>query len=273
MKFVPLFFCLFLASCATKSPNLLNVKYKRVKLEQESYEKPQFFYAELSETRRSRSIASVSEDSLNDKEAYFLGMYKQKLKMEKILGIAQSNKNYCPAFHNHLLTYGKQLHKDSQKFSLVKDWKALAASSQVLSNPMLALPVNGEKDLYTYIKEESFVDAETVQETFRNYYKITKNEIRDLCETGSSEGYFVFRNYSQYYSTDNSFNQTEKALAALLKVTPVTNYYLLDSIKIGGTKGPDYFETQMFKKLNAQWFRGYVDRLKHSSKNISYIKE
>ncbi|MBC77470.1 MAG: hypothetical protein CME64_15815 [Halobacteriovoraceae bacterium] len=273
MKSVSLLFCLVLASCASKAPNMLESKFKRVVFEQDSYEKPQFFYAELSNIRASRSIASVAENSLSNKEAYFLGMYKQKIKMEKVLGLSQSNKNYCPAFHNHLLNYKKKLKAASESFSLSKDWKSLADSAQVLSNPMLALPVDSETDLLTYIREESYVDTETVRETFENYYKITKKEVKDLCETGASEGYFVFRNYSKYYSSDRSFNRSEDALKALLKVTPVTNYYLLDSIKVGGASGPDYFERQMFNKLNAQWFKGYVDRLKQPNKNISYIKD
>ncbi|MCO4752942.1 MAG: hypothetical protein KC478_00600 [Bacteriovoracaceae bacterium] len=274
MKFLSISFCFLMMSCATKAPYELGAKFSKVEIDQKSYVKPEFYYSKFKAPMASRSIASMEENELTNKEAYFLGMWRQKIKMEKVLGLTQKSKNYCPAFHNHLLKYEKELGATSQRYSLGKDWMKLASKEHVVANPVLALPVDSKRDLFTFIHEESFVDTDTVKEAFENYYKITKNELKELCETGASEGYFVFANYAKYYSTDNSFNRSEQALQALLKVTPVTNFYLLDSIKVGGVSGPDYFESQMLKKLKAGWFGHYVDDLNQVSKNkVSYIKE
>lgn len=220
---------------------------------------PSFFYTQfrpsLGSSRAPASVATPSE--LSNKETYFLGMWEQKIKMEKILG--KSSRSICPAFHNLLISAQNDIsEKDFDSSSaLKKDWQEALRSGDIISNPVLTLPVDGGSDVYTMYRNGESVEQDSITRAFEGFYKNTQREVQELCDTGTSPGYYVFENMVNFYSKDKSFMSGPKVVSSLLKVEPVANFYVLKTIL---KSAPGKYESMALHKLNAKWFDGYIEK-------------
>lgn len=248
-------------------------KLKRLSGDEDS--SPSFFYTDYKPSRASRSIASVESSDIGEKEAYFLGLWEQKKEMEKLLsseveGFAQKisqQKDICPAFHHTLLSAKKQL-KFNPQHSPQKNWLGEHWNSQswerifnersFVANPVLALETENGADIYSLYNENGNVEREDVHEAFHMFYQQTQEEIKQLCDTGSSDDFYVFTNMVKFYSGQDFF-ASGQALEALLKLTPVSNYYVLQSLRSPKNyKAHGFYEKHLLKKLNALWFNHYL---------------
>ena len=263
--------CAFGASCAgTSVKEMADSRYKRMERGEGNADKPAFFYVSYKPTtgRAPASAVEAKETKSSPKEAYFLGLWEQKNKMEAMLG--KPSQTICPAFHQTLLDRKKELSQNGD-YSLEQDWSSLVKGEKVLSNPVLALPTESGLDLYTAIKSEEHFEKEWVVEAFEGFYQRTASEVEELCQTGSSEGYFVFANMVRYYSTDRGFMRSEKALKALLKLSPVANAYVLQSLRKdrrpASVKGLGPLESQVLNHLKVSWFQQYLDTLYEVEEN------
>lgn len=260
--FLPFILCALAVSCS--SANLAsNSKYKRVEIAQKDYVRPAFFYTDFKrDVAASRGPASVDPVEKDSKEVYFLGLWQQKIQMEKLLSISPKA-GACPAFHHTLLQSESKLKASARSHTLKKDWKGVVSKEQLVSNPVLALPVDEDRDVYSLYKSEyrseEDLDQEVVQEAFSKFYGQTRDEVRELCETGASDGYFVYANMVEYYSKNETFMLSQKGLQALLKLAPIANYYVLQSLRADRySAGPAFFEGQVLRDLNALWFQHYL---------------
>lgn len=265
--------CALGASCAgTNVKEVADSRYKRMDRGEGDTDKPAFFYVSYKPTA-GRAPASVAQEVAQEtksspKEAYFLGLWEQKNKMEAML--AKPSQTICPAFHQTLLDRKNELSQHAD-YSLEQDWSSLVKGEKVLSNPVLALQTESGLDLYTAIKSEERFEKEWVVEAFEGFYQRTASEVEELCQTGSSEGYFVFANMVRYYSTDRGFMRSEKALKALLKLSPVANAYVLQSLRKdrrpASVKGLEPLESQVLNHLKVSWFQQYLDTLYEVEEN------
>lgn len=248
--------------CATSSDALKSIKGTRIS--SHTNDQPNFYYLKYRPQMASRAPASFEQEKFSNKEVYFLGLWQQKKKMENLLG--KVSNNVCPAFHNLLLETEDDRSIQSSNISLNRNWNKIFESQNPIANPVMVLRSSGGDDLISVYRSNGSIQSDEVVEALEEFYENSQSEVEQLCDTGSSEGYYVFQNMVEYYSNP-SFMKSEKALKALLKITPVANYYVLKSLaSSNGFVKADKFESLALKKLNASWFNNYLEKA-YSSEN------
>ncbi len=228
---------------------------ERVKISQKKYVKPQFYIKKYKPTKAKRSIASVGEDiNLSNKKVYFLSLWKQYKQFNTITGVSEPIK-FCPQFHDDLLTFKDQL-KVKRKSQFNIDFKDVVLNSSTISSyPVLALPYKGT-DLYSYLKVKNWNDSkEHAIAAVDQHRKKLKSEINTMCDYGNSNDYYIFENMISYYRSNEGFIYSYKALPSALKVAPVSNIFLLNSMNQASLS---VFESNLLSKMNIPWFKNYL---------------
>ncbi len=246
-----------LASCGSYQLSSID-GVERVKINQDSYSKPQFYVKKFKPTKASRSIASVDTGlSLSNKKAYFLSLYKQYEQFNQITNV-EDKINSCPQFHNDLLTYesdlsGENISKINLDFSEV-----LIDKTAVTSYPVLSLPYEGT-DLYSYIQHNKAwsQSKQIALSALKSYTKGIKREIETMCEFGNSNDYYIYENMISYYRNNQDFIYSYQALPSVLKVSPVANIFLLESLKTT-PQSISVFESKLMTQMNIPWFKNYL---------------
>lgn len=274
-----LFLILLLASCSSaKFENLAqNSRYNRMGIKQTSYTKPDFFIPSniqnLSVTKiSSRSIASVVENapnytSLSNKEVYFLALYEQYNAFRNYT-LKNDSVQSCPAFHQTLIKQerAKKLSSKSSDLKINRD--------KAIYNPVLALPYEGV-DLFSYFNSKGWNQSQDhVQNALSDFSENQFKEIKQLCETGSSDQYFVFENLISYHQTNTDFGKNRESLAALLKVPVFANLLILDNIDRNAyDKGYTAFTNEAMGRVNSLWLKDYLKQLANSrQENLAEYK-
>lgn len=260
------------------SPELANIE--RVDIDQESYEKPQFYLDDFKFSQNSRSIASAhpidrveTMNKLSNRELYFLTYYKQYKTIGKILNI-ENEMNSCPSFHNVMLSNKKEIGRINNIYSTDLDLQSIKGRLEsVTKYPILAMPYSGSTDLFSVLVKNDFNQTAThVREALEHYYISQKKEIETLCDQGVSPGYYIFENLVSYFRNDKSFHKTKDGLKALLKVPVISNMIILDNLV---TKDEDYFssssselEFKLMKRSRVSWFQEYRENLRLKRKEV-----
>jgi len=227
--------------------------HQRVSYLEEDELRPKFYYKKRSPQRSPASFKDkFVAPSSSIRSVYFQAMWSQKKDIEKILG--KSSDNYCPAFHHQVLGFKENT---NSYFSISEMTRMINNNQNPLTYPVLALPYSGS-DLYSHQRSEELT-SEEVTEALDEFYKLTKMEINDLCETGVSQGYFMTKNLADYYTTDPKFKKSNKYIEAMLKTPFVANMYVLNSFKkskIGLSN-----TNELLYHLDANWFVSYLDTM------------
>lgn len=253
MKYLVSLSFLLITSCASIMPVKQN--YKQVSYI-ESPEGTVFFYEKgikPSEYRRSRAIASVqSEVSYTDnKEVYFKALWQQSLTLSKYLGV--EHQSVCPAFHQSVVN--EQLSAQS----LVS--KVKVNSSDPVLYPYLAIK-DGRKALYMEGNIEN-----KLNDYILSHYKTVNQEVKELCNTGVSDNFFVFENTIRYFASKGKMQKVDYLLNSYLKIPVFANVYLLDSLKSKG-QHLSQADRRVLQKLDVEWFEGYLYKLRQRRENI-----
>ncbi len=259
---------ILIASCASENHLIKVSGVERINIEQEEYRKPQFYLNDINEIKRSRSIASVVEDTadtdLSNRQLYFLTLTQQQMYMAKILG-KDVAKNSCPAFHNTILNYEEYMQYEINHVNLSVDFSLVKQDGKnIVLYPVLALPYSQKEDLYTKLVEVNWKEGQKYLEvSLNNLFNATEDEISELCDTGVSEGYYLYENIVTYFKRDNSFYRTKDGLTALLKVPTLANMLVLDNLF-----KPDYhfvkrniFDYWLLKRSNSLWIKDYLQNI------------
>jgi hypothetical protein len=264
---------LALTSCSSSKSLLEIVGIERMEIDQESYEKPEFFIGEYN-VKKGRSIASVKitnkpglvvDESLSNRQLYFLSSFSQYKTMRNILKKEDAVAS-CPSFHNLLLKY-EEVESDSHKnYSLDLDFEQVKENQRNLTYfPILAVPYSESKDLYSVLVDNKWKDsAYHVETALNHYFKTSESEIVELCDKGVSPGYYVYENLVTYFKKDQKFHRTRDGLKALLKVPVLANMVILDNLnrKDYHFKEIKVFDKWLLTRTNADWFEHFLKNLK-----------
>lgn len=241
---------------------------------------------------KATSVESVqsNEATLSNKKLYFLTLFGQYESMNKYASEFDAPKvSVCPHFHNSLLEHNdrkpagfssrlpakntKQFVYDSAKFN---------DAEYVSSHPELSLPLAKNeitpKVIDIFRSEGSKLNDSKMNELVRTALDIhlskTYAEIRELCEYGVSDNYYIYENMITHIKNSN-FAPAEKNMNTLLKTTVFSNIALVTAVEkiqpqamrsiASVEKKKDVsvpYSNELMTRLNVEWAREYFDHLR-----------
>ena len=258
------FTLLGMVSCSTNQ--ILEIDgLERVKLSQESYEKPQFFVKRYKPTKQARTIASVDDSNrLNDlpaKNIYFFSLLQEYRAFKSLIGNGESLKA-CPQFHHEMVTQNSYNPENKNFYKLDTNFETVKLDPKNLVHfPVLSLPYKGV-DLYSYMENKGQWESaytHTVQ-AIKEHNQKNFEELQTLCDKGVSPGYYIYENMISYYTNNEDFQKSYDALPSILKVNTVSNMLILDSMVKPQYKSEHLvgYKSALLEQLKVGWFKNYL---------------
>jgi hypothetical protein len=238
------------------------------------------------------SVESVQSDeaTLSNKKLYFLTLFGQYDSMNKYASEFDApSVNVCPHFHNSLLEHNdrkpagfssKVPTKNTKRF--VYDSSKFNDAEYVSNHPELSLPLSKNevtpKVIDIFRSEGSKLNDSKMNELVRTALDIhlskTYGEIRELCEFGVSDNYYIYENMITHIKNSN-FAPAEKNMNTLLKTTVFSNIALVTALEkiqpqamrsiASVEKKKDVsapYSNELMTRLNVEWAREYFDHLR-----------
>jgi hypothetical protein len=249
-----------------------------------------------SNVKKGRGPASASdkietdkgmESNTTNKKLYFLSLYTQyenlKSYSTEFVGPSVS---ICPNFHTSLLRHYEVTPVKNattvgdKKFTY--DTKKFSDEAYVASNPELLLPLSKEEATPKVIdiirgSKESFTDFainEMVHKALDIHLAKTYSEIRELCEYGVSDNYYIYENLITHIK-NNKFEADSSNMNTLLKTTVFSNVALMTSLEkqvkarthttgrsiasVDGSEKRGPYIGEIMARLNVTWANQYFD--------------
>ena len=233
------------------------------------------------------------EQALSNKKLYFLTLFGQYESMKKYSQQFDApSVNICPQFHTSLLehknrkpsgTLGSVSYKDNKKFSY--DVSRLQDKDYVADRPELSLPMASDEvtprvvDIFRSegAKMNDTKMNEMVHKAIDIHLSKTYAEIRELCEFGVSDNYYIYENLITHIK-NSDFRATDKNMNTLLKTTIFSNISLVTSLdRIQATpmrsiasvepkskESSAPYANEVMSRLSVEWAKEYFDHLKSS---------
>jgi hypothetical protein len=249
--------------------------------------------------KTARFPASAPENPNLDKDSKEANPTNKKLYFLTLLSEYESLKNYsqefagpsvsiCPNFHTSLLRHIDKFANSPKSSPLGKkfsyDSKKYTDEMYVAGRPELLLPLSKDgvsPKVIDVIKSTSepmsdFAINELVHKALDIHLAKTYSEIRELCEYGVSDNYYIYENLITHIK-NNKFEADNKNMNTLLKTTIFSNIALMNSIDKQSVsasgrsiasitkdqKIPTY-ATEVMARLNVTWANQYFDYIKAS---------
>ncbi len=243
-----------------------------------------FAFSNTKNIKRAPASVATTESSITNKKLYFLSLYTQ---YESLKGITNnpnaSDVSICPAFHTGLVTYKEKNPKTDHFFEKKYSYnKALMSDEKyVSSHPELYLPVSKEGttprviDVINSMKDGATDSAitEVMQNAINIHLSKTYTELRELCDFGSSNNYYIYENLTTHVK-NNKFSATTDNMNILLKTTIFSNRALLTSLSkdkpiqigrsIASEKRPFPYSDEVIARLNVPWANDYFKFIKET---------
>lgn len=230
------------------------------------------------------------EINLSNKKLYFLSLYGQYETLNKYTETYKGPKvNICPSFHTSLLEHNDKKgtivevnESKKRSRSYTYDMNKLDDPHYVASNPELLLPVVKDEvnpKVIDKFRSEGkslspFKMNEIVQSALDIHLAKTYSEIRQLCEFGVSDNYYIYENLITHIKS-NSFLPAEKNLNTLLKTTLFSNLAIVTSIQknqkeisrsiasveSNNSKKKSPYSSEVMTRLNVEWAQEYYEYL------------
>lgn len=230
------------------------------------------------------------EVNYTNKKLYFLTLLGQYEGMKKYSAQFDAPAiNICPHFHTSLLqhkdakattfsatvktfnnkkfTYDKARLKDEQY--VARHPELLLPLSQNETTPRVVDIMRSEAEL-TEIKMNDFVHRALDIHLSKTY-----TEIRELCEYGVSDNYYIYENLITHIKSSD-FKAVDSNLNTLLKTTVFSNIALVTSLEknvpaparsiasIKETGTSSTYANEMMARLNVEWAKEYFEDIKTS---------
>ena len=287
ISYLCLFICLnMVVSCSSyRPPESIDEKMKRFNTNYKTSNRvPQIMVQPL--LLQGRSPASIpslktlqknnKRFNISNKRLYFIGLFEQYQQISQFSEEESPKINSCPHFHSNLI--------DNQTAKKNNQWKitegiVLAEKvkiyRQALNNPSLFpelhLPLDEQNlhpTVYDYFKNNSKEDdlPGLIQNAIEIHLKKTYNEINELCQTGSSENYYIYENLTSI-GKKSKFKRSKQSLQTLLKTTIFSNMALNASLRAVSKNHQQTdlsftnYEAEIIKRLDSQWVAVYLSNM------------
>lgn len=198
--------------------------------------------ASAAEAEPARSSVELESNPTN-KKLYFLSLYTQyetlKNYSTEFVGPAVS---ICPNFHTSLLRHNEKTPAKTTSAAGVKkfsyDLTKLTDEAYVAGNPELLLPLSKDETTPRVIDVirgtkgtvTDFAVNEMVHKALDIHLSKTYSEIRELCEYGVSDNYYIYENLITHIK-NNKFEADNSNMNTLLKTTVFSNQALMASLE------------------------------------------
>jgi hypothetical protein len=234
--------------------------------------------------------SSSEEATISNKKLYFLTLFGQYENMKKYSQEFESPSiNICPHFHTSLLehksrkptvTFSNTNSKDSKTF--VYDAKRFNDKEYVASRPELSLPLSKDevapKVIDIFRSEVTTINDSKMNAIVHKAIDIhlanTYSEVRELCEFGASNNYYIYENLITHIK-NSDFKPVTKNMNTLLKTTIFSNIALVTSLdkiqatpmrsiaSVVTTKGNSTpYANEVMARLSVEWAKEYFDHIK-----------
>tara|TARA_Y100000768_G_scaffold342350_1_gene287369 strand:- start:2891 stop:3742 length:852 start_codon:yes stop_codon:yes gene_type:complete len=214
-----------------------------------------------------RAPASIKQSTpeLSNRQIYFLSFYRQFLKLEQSLGMQAKTAN-CPSFHQVILEYKEKLEAPFDSSVTEQDYRSVRTDMNNLGfYPVLALKSDNSEPLWRDVKARDWKDDNSgmLKQALHAHHADMQNELKQLCESGVSAGYYVYENLVTYFKEYKEFHYSKAGLKALLKVPTLANMVMLDNLSSNSyyLNQENHFDTWLLQRANTQWFSQYRDHL------------
>lgn len=231
------------------------------------------------------------EGNPTNKKLYFLTLFSQYETLKNYSAdYAGPSVSICPNFHTSLLRHNEKMagktsstNYQSKKFSY--DSSKYKDESYVAAHPELLLPLSKDEvtpkvvDVIRSSKETmtDFAINELVHKALDIHLAKTYSEIRELCEYGVSDNYYIYENLITHIK-NNKFEADSGNMNTLLKTTLFSNVALVTSLdkqtktttsgrSIASISGDDKktpYVGEVMARLNVTWANQYFDYIKES---------
>lgn len=210
---------------------------------------------------------------LTNKRVYFLTLLSQYNDFRPFATYAAPTLAICPHFHTNVVNFNESHQKSFEK----RSWPLHAGTENSYQDeswakkyPEFYLPVTKESveprvlDLLkkSPSKERS---QELISLAVDTHVSKIYDELKELCEYGSSDNYFTFENLTSHIKgSGKPFPPGEESLNTLLKTTLFTNKMLIDSLKRAvpekGSRAPASMEEaryidEVIVRLGVDWIK------------------
>lgn len=242
-----------------------------------------------------RSIASTSAvperdlDEVNNKKVYFLTLLGQYKRLKNVLSNQSEDFKVCPFFHNSLVRqkeYLSTIDNSQASFNRNNYVKAMYTPSTLPLYPELSLPINKKQNVYQYtsqfnnsIRNNNLIEG-FVKVALEEHAQKNKKELEELCESGSSDNYYLFENLLTHFSETQNFKSTLGSLKAVLKIPVFANLLLLRSVdsdyvfyaksqfdqvrRISGKYS--IFEEELLARIKMSWMKLYIEKVNEDTR-------
>lgn len=223
-----------------------------------------------------------------NKKLYFLTLFSEYESLKNYSQeFAGPSVSICPNFHTSLLRHNDNIANGSKTAPINKkfsyDSKRYGDEMYVASRPELLLPLSKDEvtpKVIDVIKSShepmtDFAINELVHKALDIHLAKTYSEIRELCEYGVSDNYYIYENLITHIK-NNKFEAGNKNMNTLLKTTIFSNIALMTSLdkhetspgrsiasETNDTKKSSYV-TEVIARLNVSWANQYFDYIKGS---------
>lgn len=254
-----LFLLIFILSCASSVEKKVNLK--SVSIPDKNFS---VYYQDHFIKNRSRSIASVSYESLSIENKYFLTLYNQFNRINKITNSNISIKA-CPQFHHQLVTAKKEKVRtipfSSINFHIYKE-----NPKSLIHNPSLGLNY-GSDLVYSYLSKKNMWSKanKVVKVALKKHNESNLREIKELCESGFSKGFYAYQNMVKFYN-HKSFSYSKRSMPAFLKIPVLANILVLSNY----SQNYSVYEQEVLSSLNIDWFKDYIKEIKSFKSGVSF---
>ncbi len=219
-----------------------------------------------------------------NKKLYFLTLLTQYSELSKYSSAeVVPTINICPSFHSILVDHNDKFEAEGYaKATRVKLSFDKKYSPNVYKNheefskyPELMLPVSKE-DVHPTVAEylSSNSDANS-KEVLSNAIEIhlskTHDELKELCDTGSSNNYYIYENLITHINKQG-FRPGPENMKTLLKTSVFTNVALIKSFTnsqkrrrgrgiASSSISEDSYTDAMVNRLGVEWSNSYFDSM------------
>ncbi|MCO4793503.1 MAG: hypothetical protein KC493_07320 [Bacteriovoracaceae bacterium] len=285
---------LLAVSCSSgfRRPESIEDKMSRFKAKNLGQnETPTYQVSNVNFANNGRGPASVAvekkstDTSISNKRLYFLSLHNQYQQLKQFVdGDSAPTLTVCPRFHTSLLKY-KEAYGDSPYNG--KNYTPIFNSASVDNNeyaskfPELYLPVTKDsltptvKDMVSKVKGNKI--EETVKSAMQIHLSKTFGELKELCDYGSSDNYYIYENLLTHIQREEGFSPSNSSMTVLLKTTLVGNMALIKSLNQQSTKKASrgiastptakvHYDDEVLGRMNASWSKAYFDSMVESRK-------
>lgn len=211
----------------------------------------------------------------SNKRIYFLSMLSQYKTLKRFsTGSSSPDLSVCPSFHTEILDQdGYKETKHSQALPInfntqqVVNNQTLAAHYPELFLPMtIDAPRPRVVDLIR--KEQDPANVKKVlQKALEIHLTKTYNELKELCEYGSSDNYYIYENLITHIN-DNKFQPGHESFQTLMKTTVWSNMAIIQSLtrnkrgrSIASTGPKNNYAKEVIYRMKAGWTQNYFSRV------------